>query len=288
MGMLDRTYKQKRGPKPTSFVAYSKRIKREYKELLARDPDERTVQQFLESSPSLVPGARTPGAISGHWPMHLALISQPTLKGFGGSVPDFLWLSQHSGAWYPAMIEIESPKKPLFTKAGVPSAAFNQARNQLVQWHSWLDSPANQLSFIEDYGAEPHFRQMGRHFILIYGRRSEFESKPQLKKHRGKLLTGEMELMSFDRLTPDPDLSNAITVKPIGNGRFRVLYVPETFGVCPQVANYLNSYVGLEKAIERNSRISCERRNFLKERISYWIEWAKSDAPSITGGDFLE
>ncbi len=181
MTTFERTYKQVRGPKRTSFGEYAERAKREFKALLATDPDEPAVQQFLERNPSMVPGSRTPGSPSGHWPFHLALIARPPLHGFNGRVPDFMWLSTHSGAWYPAMIEIERPGKRVFTGAGIPSAEFNQARNQHKQWQVWLNEPANMSSFMVHYGIDSWFQQrleVGRHFILIYGRRSEFESSP--------------------------------------------------------------------------------------------------------------
>jgi hypothetical protein len=263
------------------------RIKREFKELLARDPDEKDVQQFLERNPPMVPGCRTPGSLSGHSPLHLALIARPPLHGFNGRVPDFMWLSKHSGAWFPAMIEIEKPGKLIFTADGIPRAEFTHARNQLKQWQVWLNEPANQMKFMDDYGIHPWVRQhsqMGRHFILIYGRRSEFKHKPQLSKERGNLLTGDgEELMSFDRLEPELYATAAVTVTPIGNGKFKVIWVPETFQIGPNTAEHLTAYVGLEEAIEQNPNISRERCEFLKERIGYWTDWANSNNRGAVG-----
>jgi hypothetical protein len=291
VGTFDRTYEQVRGPKPPEFAAYAERMKREFKELLATDPDEKSVQQFLERNPAMVPGSRTPGGTSGHWPLHLALIARPKLHGFNGYEPDFMWLSKHSGNWYPAMIEIERPGKRIFTANGIPGAEFNQARNQLKQWQVWLNEPTNQLNFMQHYGIDAWFNQccqMRRHFILIYGRRSEFENHPQLSKARGNLLSGDEELMSFDRLAPEPHVQEAVTVQAIGNGKFKVLWVPEVFGLDPHVANFLPCYVGLEEAIEQNPNISPERCAFLKERIGYWLDWVKSKKGGVTGGDFME
>lgn len=287
----DRTYEQKRGPKVPSWTAYAERIKREYKALLATDPDEKSVQAYLEQNPSMVPGSRTPGGSTGHWPLHLALIARPPLHGFNGRVPDFMWLSKHSGNWFPAMVEIERPGKLIFTAGGIPRAEFTQARNQLRQWQTWLNEPTNQLSFMDNYGIDSRDRQhlqMGRHFILVYGRRSEFETKPQLSKERGGLLSGNEELMSFDRLAPEPLVKEAITVEPMGNGQFKVIWVPENFGLCPAKAGFLPAYVGLEKAIEQNPNISKDRCEFLKERIEYWSDWVKSGKGGVIGGDFME
>ncbi len=94
--------------------------------------------------------------------------------------------------------------------------------------------------------------------------------------------------MSFDRLEPECHVEEAVTVQPIGNGQFEVIWVPETFGLCPAVARYLPAYVGLAEAIEQNPNISRERCDFLKERIGYWLDWANSGNSGVTGGDFLE
>lgn len=134
-------------------------------------------RSFLERHPSLVPGARTPGSPSGHFPLHCALITQPRLPGFHSRVPDFMWIAVDSGTWYPTLIEIESPDKKLFTRDGQQTAKFSQAKNQLDRWHSWFCNPTNVQQFIELYGIPSSWcnllnRQL--HMILIYGRRAEF------------------------------------------------------------------------------------------------------------------
>ena len=106
----------------------------EYRALLSSGPDERQVQAFFERYPALVPGGLTPGGSTGHYPLHCALITQPVLPGFHSRLPDLMWIATDSGTWYPTLIEIESPGKRLFTKRGVPTAAFTQARTQLAQW----------------------------------------------------------------------------------------------------------------------------------------------------------
>jgi hypothetical protein len=236
------TYVQERGPAVPSFDEYAARIMTEFAALLESDPLESQVQQFLEQNPSMVPGAWTPGSPSGHGPFYEALIRQPKLHGFDCRVPDFMWLSTHSTAWFPAMIEIERPGKKLFTVRGVPTAHFSQARNQFAQWKAWLDVPANVQLLMDEYGIPADLRSMRAmelHFILIFGRRSETKDQPKLMKLRSRLLSPPEELMSFDRLTPNKNLSEAITVEATGSGRFRVVAVPETFAVSPYNASNL-------------------------------------------------
>lgn len=81
--------------------------------------------------------------------------------------------------------------------------------------------------FISDYKVPEHFtkfRKAQPHFVLIYGRRAEFDGDVELSKQRGALMTADdEELISFDRLHADPKLADAVTVRAIGNDRSRVV-----------------------------------------------------------------
>ncbi|MBX3449189.1 MAG: DUF4263 domain-containing protein [Planctomycetaceae bacterium] len=291
--MFQITYKQERGPAAPHFDDYAQRTSAKFRELIDSDPAESSVQTFLERHPSMVPGAWTPGGISGHLPLHNALISQPRLPGFDARIPDFLWLSNHSGSIFAAMVEIEKPSKKLFTSAPVPTAAFTQAYHQFAQWRIWFDSTSNRQSFFNDYGItsqQLYFLDFNLHLLLVFGRRSEFENKPELSRLRGKLAKGLNEdLMSFDRLSPQKWLRSTVTVTPRGAGRFRVKYVPETFTVSPHFARYLLVLDGLPEAIDANEDIAPERRMFLKHRVDYWREWAKSTADArCIGSDVFD
>ena len=113
--------------------------------------------------------------------------------------------------------------------------------------------------------------------ILIYGQRAEFETSPELSKLRASLMPSHDEkLMSFDRLRVDPSLEAIITLRALGNGRFKAVWVPETFGTSAAIAKSLGHIEGLAEALDRNSHISHARRIFLKGRMEYWREWAAS------------
>lgn len=274
------TYVQKRGPKPPEYDAYANVLQAEYQEFLRRDPSEKELQRFLEQHPSLVPGAWTPGTKSGHEPLHYALITQPRLAGLRTRRPDFMWIATHSGTWFPTLIEIESPGKKIFTKSRIPSSDFTKARNQLAQWRAWFNSPSNIQLFIDFYHIPSklrYHRTMQIHMILIYGRRDEFEADPELSKHRASLLPGaDEELMSYDRLSPDPDLRDAITVRLNSAGRYNVVALPPVFSMTPVLADRLLDIDGFDKALDKAKRISIERKKFLRERLLYWKAWAAS------------
>ncbi len=287
---LKPTYQIVKGPAAVSFSDYAHGAVRALDKLLQESPDESVLQRFLESNPSFVPGARTPGGATCASPLFDLLVSQPRLPGLDARQPDFLWFSSNSDTWFPVLVEIERPSKRLFRKDGVPSAEFTQARNQLNQWRTWFRLPANQLKFQDDYGVPDlwtHRRTMSLHMILIYGRRNEFENDPRLTTQRGSLLPGsDEELMSFDRLAPDPLLSEALTVRAVGAGRYRALKVPPTFTLSPLHAERFLALDGLDEAIDSSEGWASTRRSFVKRRIPYWVEWARSGQEGwITVGD---
>jgi hypothetical protein len=265
-------------PEKPSWSEYAERTQREFTLLLDSDPPETEVQAFLEAHPSLVPGARTLGGKSGHSPLHSALISQPKLPSLESRQPDLMWVSTHSLNWFPTLIELERPGKRLFTKGGVPSAEFNQARNQLAQWRTWFSDPAHQQVFCQEYGVPNSWtstRQMRLITILVYGRQSEFEGKPSLSKHRASLMPGaDEELMSYDRLELDEWLRETITVRPEGAGQYRVLRAPTVLSLDSRVARRQLHVDGFDEALRQNQEISEERRSFLLEGFKSLKAWA--------------
>ena len=276
---FEKSYAIHQGPDAPSMDEYTALATGEYLRVLEEARTESPMQVFLESNPAFVPGATTPGVKSGHDPMHCALITQPELTGLKSRRPDFLWVASHSAAWFPTFIEIESPQKRVFTQQGIPSADFSQARNQLDQWRVWLEDPVNQAKFIREYGigeTYTRFRVMRPHYVLVYGRRAEFDDDPGLSRQRGVLMgRDDMELVSYDRLRPSRSLRDAITVRAIGDGRYRVHRVMPTLTLGPNRADRLPHLEGLEDAIRAESRIPQERRAFLASRVDYWTGWAR-------------
>ena len=287
MGSFSVNYDLQAGPPHISVERYTEWCTEKLRELLCGDPDESEVQRFLEKHPWLVPGHSTPGSPSGHFPLHCSLITQPKLPGQHVFFPDFMWIATHSGAWFPTLIEIEKPGKRIYKRNGSPSSAFSQAQNQLNQWRSWFSKDANVAQFKDMYGIPEHMlrRQMNLHMILVYGRRSELDEQPELARQRGSLLSGDAQLMSFDRLLDphyiDTSMKEAVTVRATGDGRYRAKYVPPVFGVGPALAKRLLVIDGLEEAIEENPEISNERKVFLRQRIRYWKKWASSPDQGI-------
>ena len=271
---------------------YAELTNTEYNSLLSSDPPECEMQTFLEKHPWLVPGALTPSGSSGHSPLHCSLIAQPKLPGADLHFPDFMWIAKHSGAWFPTLIEIESPRKRIFTNTGdVPRADFTQARHQLEKWRVWFRQPNNIQNFMQYYGIPQQLQNlpMCLHMILVYGRRLEFHDNPKLERERAGLLTNsDAELMSFDRLRVDETLRDAITVKAIGDGMYKAKWIPPIFQLGPAFAERLQLIDGIPEAISEDSLISETRKEFLRRRVPYWESWASSGGKGIINPGHVE
>jgi hypothetical protein len=192
-------------PPAMAWDEYEVKVQTEWTALLnsARGQDEKPIQAFLETHPCMVPGAQSMSGPSGHFAHPMALIRQPILPGFSHKIPDFMWIATNSAKIYAVLIEIEAPKKKWFNRDETPTALFTQARNQLTVWRAWFKEPLNQQTFLAHY--QPPFRDerpLVPQFVLIYGRRAEFEEKPDLTKKRAAEERNDEYFMTFDRLEP--------------------------------------------------------------------------------------
>jgi hypothetical protein len=270
-----KTYEMHPNP-PAAMIweDYERRVFREWHTLM-NSPDgckERNIHQFLIKHPSLVP-------MVSRSPFPSALISQPPLVGIGQKIPDFLWIARDSLNLRPVFIEIESPCKRWFTQAGVPHHEFTQALNQLGQWRAWLNQPANQLNFFEQFlipGGMRRDLHFSPHFILIYGRRREFEQHPELSRLRAQFERGDQQVMTFDRLEPSAQNDIYISATKTQQG-YRALSVPAVFKWSPMIVEELMTIQGVPDAIRANDWISPNRRDFLVERYAYWENWNRGD-----------
>jgi hypothetical protein len=113
---------------------------------------------------------------------------------------------------------------------------------QLAEWRAWFTRPENQLLFrgmyldwIWDFSQRP----LVPHYILIYGRRSEFDRDPvgDLLHHRVAQRREHEESMTLDRLYPNADLSDVTTVYMKSNGRLEVRAIQPCFTTGPTTAD---------------------------------------------------
>lgn len=257
-------------PRPMSCDEYQDHVKPLWSALLDGHPAESDVQDFLQRHPAMIPGAfSVVGGPSGHAPFPDAVISQPELYGYKRRRPDFMWVSKNSVALNPVLIEIEAPDKKMFRKDGTPTAEFTQARNQLTEWKIWFSKPGNQAAFLRDYGLPFDRLKLEPQYLLIYGRRSEYEGNEHLTRFRSEVMGPNEVLMSFDRLQFDANADQFSCVRHTPTG-YDVLHIPPTYWLGPSMFSYDEKMHGLVEAAKRNPLISDERKRFMEDRIPYW------------------
>ena len=152
-----------------------------------------------------------------------------------------------------------------------------QALSQLTAWRAWLNHPENHLVFYESFEIPEDMRKhltFRPEFVLIYGRRKEFDDCPQLKRLREQVERSGQVVMTFDRLKPAYDCEQYLSVTK-RNGPYRALAVPATMTIGPTVASSFSRIADIPQAIQKNDWLTGERRRFLIERLPYWNTWSK-------------
>jgi hypothetical protein len=238
--------------------------------------DEEVIHKFLERNPSFIPGAFS-FPTSGHPPVYGGVFSKPPLAAIGTFIPDFMWIATATDMIYPVLIEIETPQKKWFTKKGQATAEWTQARNQILSWKQWFNNASNRAVFIEQYGLSrvfPEF-EINPQFVLVFGRRREFDDNPTLRGLRKHQQGIDEFHITFDRLGPDYNAKNYLSLRKSGKDIFGII-VPPTFLLGPFLAPDFFMVKGLEEAILQECRMSPDRRKFVKRRLPYWDDWLKN------------
>lgn len=270
------TYEMAVSPPPAMpWKEYAARVEAEWAALLnsPEGASEASIQTFLETHPSMVPGAQSMSGTSGHSAFPTALIKQPKLPGFSDRFPDFMWIAADSGTIYAVVVEIESPKKLWFNRNGTQTADFSQAHNQLTEWRIWFEEPRNQQAFLAHYNPPAQFRRFLPQYVLVYGRRAEFERRPDSAGKRQHLQRSEEYFMSFDRLRPISTSEEYITVESKKDG-YRAISIPATIELGPRNADNRSLIADKVKAVDSSPFMTEERKAFLKRRFAYWDDWA--------------
>lgn len=273
-------------PESISWQDYRDAALKEWNELLASDPEERLVHQFLELHPAFIPGGIGDVGPGGHHGSRFQLVfSEPTLQGEGPTFrPDFMWITKSSGLITPILIEIEKPSKKWFRRDGRPTSNFSEAHDQLNDWRAWFAKSTNQEIFRRTFSpVAPKLMTLPLvpQYLLIYGRSSEFEiggphqDPHTLLRKRDSQRTPDESFRSFDSLSPAYNLSEAITAKLTPKG-IRMHAFSPTFGTYADLSNGGLSLGGPSKALQRTVMMSDDRKAYLANRWDYWMTVART------------
>lgn len=271
-------------PPPMSWQEYEPRLRSQWNLILDQNAtDERAIHSFLERHPCLLPGAFS-FPPSGHYPVWSGVISRPPLSADGHLIPDFMWIAVSSSTLWPVVIEIEAPSKRWFNKGGKPTHEFIEASTQLTQWKAWFNKPANQQIFLNTFQVPPEYQrdlEFRPQFVLIYGRRREFDDSPSLRRLRAPQQREDEYHLTFDRLTPQYDSRNLICLRK-GQSGLKAVAVPPTLVFGPGHAHAWCEVSGRKEAIAGCEWMTAARKEFLISRLAYWDSWVKLPHHGIT------
>jgi hypothetical protein len=143
------------------------------------------------------------------------------------------------------------------------------------------------MVFLETYGISDEFNEfeMRPQFVLVYGRRAEFERRPQMRSVRALQQGADEYHVTFDRLRPDYNAGNYLALRKHG-AQVSALVVPPTVRLGPAMSGSWLPVVGRPEAALRQLRMSPERRRFVAGRFAYWDEWARRGGRSYRVGDW--
>lgn len=272
-------------PQAVAWDEYAPKALSYWQRLLEEDAPEHELQSFLERNPCFLPGGDDKLKGGGHHgAQYDTVFSQAPLEGLGPDrVPDFMWVNATSASWIPVCIEIERAGKQWFNKDRTPTAHLTQARSQLAEWRAWFREGPNQTIFRRRYLQDryPH-RSLEPLFVLLYGRRKEFESphsrhtNPEgLVPLRAAMKLADEEVRTLDSLTPNPALPNAVTLKMTANGP--VLWaIPSIFRTGPGMADLASKFRNPDQALARTKNWPEGRREYVARRWHHWREVSDS------------
>lgn len=283
-------------PAPLPWQEYQDKVMAKWFELLATDPEERSVQEFLELHPAMIPGGSGDVGPGGHHGSEMGLVfREPELKGIGRDYgPDFMWITRSSGLVTPVLIEIEKPSKRWFNKNGRPSADLTAALDQLNDWRSWFNRDGNTAAFRERYLFKDSYdnRPLEPQYLLIYGRESEFEhggghSNPDgVRSKREGLRHPQENFRTFDSLRPRFDHGDSITVTMTAEGPRPFAFSP-VYGTSAGRTGFTAELLGdPSAALGRSKMMTEERKAYIAGRWEHWRAAAKLDRDAKRSAGF--
>lgn len=236
------------------------------------DTPESEFQAFFELHPYLL--SHLCSGIGGGGALYNCLISQPKLDDTYPRIPDYVWLTIDSKYFRPIFIEIEKPSKRYFKENGEFTADFLQAFGQLCCWKSMLMDFLTEQSFLKRFNLldKVTTKTFKPEYALLFGRRNEY----QHSQAKCRMIASLENALSFS-IRPYDDLldkkpyeldhgAHLVTCKQ-KKDRLAVIAVPDSFGLNKRNAADYRAWTGFDEALDKNSHIDSERKDYLKRMI---------------------
>jgi hypothetical protein len=202
----------------------------EYDSILENCKDENDVQRYLEENSNLLP---VNNWLLGHQVHCSLLISK--FKFGNEYISDFVYLTKCSDEWYVVFVEIENPKKKIFTNDNHFTSEFNHAYEQVQDWERYLNDSNNKINILNSLKHIRHSMIMRDNnvsfkYLLIYGRKDD---RDKTKERMDKFLqkkTSNIKVCTFDSIkSVTIEFSHYMVLSPKGDDKFEVKSVPNDF-----------------------------------------------------------
>lgn len=243
-----------------------------FKELIeAEDTSESNVQDFLEQNSELI---HTPFLLH-HYLHHNFLISKFPLDT--AIRTDFAYITMHSGFSYVVLMELEHPKRRLFTnkpKQVTQSAELTSALSQIQSWGEFLRQNQDEVirRLLPLIGRVVASRPISFKYVLVIGRSHEIENQQGRKARLATLNTDERSILTYDSLinafNKGPKFKKNILALTKDKYRFKYLNEPGA----------IFAYLSPE-----NLELTAEQKRFLLERGYEVDEWEKGKLLTLGG-----
>ena len=178
--------------------------KQNFLNILYNSKNENEIQEYLEENPYLLPVS----FVLNHGINLDSYISKLSIGT--GYKTDFAYITKSSIEWRIVLVEIEDSKKKFFTRNGTPTSDFIQARDQVLEWKSYIESKGKSyvLEALDKLLVPVNMKNnpIGFKYLLIYGRTEELRGND---KHLAKIQQYKDD--SFDIITYDSLISQCET-----------------------------------------------------------------------------
>lgn len=207
----------------------------EYNRVLEKCKDENEVQEYLEKNGHLLPVYNW---LLGHQ-VHCAFIISKFRLG-NEYVTDFTYLTKCSDEWYVVFVEIENPKKKIFTKDNHFTSDFNKAYEQVQDWERYLKDGNHRIQILNSLKNLRHSRIMHDDnvtfkYLLIYGRKDERDASDERRTKFLQKKTTDIRVCTFDSIKSiSNQYPNYMVLAPRGDDKYKIKYVPPKYELYDQ------------------------------------------------------
>jgi hypothetical protein len=174
------------------------------REVIEGAEDERPIQKFLEERPHLLANAFMSG---GH-----GRYVRPQVRLGSEWVPDFVMADGSSMGHIWQLVELESPRAPIYLKSGQWAEKTRQALHQIETWRQWLSENIDYARKLPPHGPGLVDIEARASALILIGRRKDLRDDQQWKR-RSLLYDLKINIATYDRLLEATEASERAVLR---------------------------------------------------------------------------